>query len=339
MPIDLEASTVTRPSQAMRHAMATAKWATTSWGTTRPWLPRGIGAALAGFEAALFVPSGTMASRIAIAVHTKPGTRSSSRGEIHVAQHEMGAMAALSGTMPRIVGSARGIPSPDAVALAARPDASYFPRTALLCLENTHNGVGGAVMDLAAKDALLAVAARHRMAVHLDGARIWNAAAALGATGLELARGFASVMFCLSKGLGAPVGSLLLSDRAFISEARRARKRFGGGMRQAGILAAAGLLALENRDRLVEDHRRARLLAEGISPLPRLEVTYGGTNIVMVDVTGAGLTPTGAAEGLARRGVLALPFDETHVRLVTHLDVSDADVERAIAVFVDLLAA
>lgn len=331
--IDLRSDTVTRPSVAMRKAMAEAEVGDDVFGedpTVRRLEERA--AAILGFEAALFVPSGTMGNQVAIAVHTRPGQEVIVEERCHVFHYELGAMAALSGVLPRPVASESGTPTAEAVERWVRPDASYYPKTGLICLENTHNTFGGTVMEPGARDALLAVARRHAIPVHLDGARIWNAATALECDASELVAGFDSVMFCLSKGLGAPVGSMLLSSKEFVAEARRVRKRFGGGMRQSGVLAAAGLVALENRTRLREDHDNARRLARAIDALPGLHATWGGTNIVMMDTERDDLDAARISAELAAREVAALPFDARRIRLVTHLDVTAADIDRTIGV-------
>jgi threonine aldolase len=332
--VDLRSDTVTRPSARMRRAMAEAEVGDDVYGedpTVRALEDRA--AALLGFEASLFVPTGTMGNQIAIHLHARPGSEVIVEEGSHVYNWELGAMAAWSGALPRVVRGERGLVDPEQVALAIAPPVYYRAPTSLLVLENTHNQAGGTVLPLERKEALLAVARRHGLRVHLDGARIFNAAAALGVPARELAAGFDTVMFCLSKGLGAPVGSMLCASRERIAEARVVRKRMGGGMRQAGVLAAAGMIALEdNRERLGEDHRRARRLAEGIAARGWLgaDPAAVATNMVMADVPPPA-TVEEALRGLAGQGVLAGSIAPGRIRFVTHLDVDDAAIERAIA--------
>ncbi len=270
--IDLRSDTVTQPTPSMRRAMAGAEVGDDVYGedpTVRRLEERA--AELLGFAAALFVPSGTMGNQIAIRLLARRGEEVIVDERSHIYNFEMAAMADLSGAMARPVPSRRGFPSSADIEKALRPDLYYMPRTALITWENTHNLAGGTVASSESTRAMLAVAHRLQIPVHLDGARIFNASAALGVEAAKLTDGFTSVMTCLSKGLGAPVGSVLASDVERIAEARRIRKRFGGGMRQAGVLAAAGLVAFdETIDRLGQDHDRARRLAEGLGELKGL---------------------------------------------------------------------
>jgi threonine aldolase len=286
-----------------------------------------------GREAALFVPTGTMGNQIAIHLLSRPGTDVIVEAGSHVYNYELGAMAAWSGAMPRVLSGPCGLLDPDAVLTAISPGPYYMARATLLVLENTHNHAGGVVLPLERKDALLAVARRHGLAAHLDGARVFNAAAALRAPAADLARGFDTVMFCLSKGLGAPVGSVLCGSRELMTEARVIRKRMGGAMRQVGVLAAAGLVALTRHvERLAEDHRRAAVLASALAELPlfRIDARTVHTNIVIAEVV-----PPATAEGviaaLKERGMLAGGMGPGRVRFVTHLDVDDRGLERAVA--------
>jgi threonine aldolase len=288
-------------------------------------------------EAALFVPSGTMGNQVAIAVHTRPGQEVIVEATSHIYNVEMATMARFSGVQPRVVFGERGVFSAEQVRHAIRPKLYYLAQTGLVCLENTHNAAGGRIWPLSVAREILEVAHAQGIPVHLDGARIFNASVATGIPVSELVRGFDSVMFCLSKGLGCPVGSLLCGSREFIEEARRVRKALGGGMRQAGILAAAGLYALEHHvERLAEDHENARILAQGLSEIPCLSVTPPETNIVMVEIL-RGPTAAELAERLKRRGVLVAPAgagtEARKLRLVTHLDVSRQDILRTIDLF------
>jgi threonine aldolase len=332
--IDLRSDTVTRPTHAMRRAMAEAEVGDDVYGED-PTVNRLQERAAEIFEkeAALFVPSGSMGNQIAVKLHTRPGEEVVIEERGHIYNYEMAAMSAISGALARPVRSAdgTGILRWEEVRAAVRAaDAPYYvARTGLVALENSHNLAGGAVLPRERAEEICDGAHALGVPVHLDGARIFNAAEALGETVAALARPADSVMFCLSKGLGAPVGSMLLGERGFIEEARRWRKLLGGGMRQAGVLAAAGLVALEETPpRLAEDHANARRLAEGLAELPGVRVDPEGvrTNIVLFDVSGTGL----AADEICARvrdshGVLCSDFGSS-IRMVTHYDVSRDDV-------------
>ncbi len=333
--IDLRSDTVTLPTPAMRAAMAAAEVGDDVYGedpTVRRLEERA--AELLGTEAALFVPSGTMGNQVAIACHTYPGQEVIVEASSHIYNVELGTMARFSGVQPRVLVGDRGVFTAPQVALAIRPDLYYLSPTGLVCLENTHNAAGGRIWPLDGAREVLALAHARGIPVHLDGARIFNAAVALGVPAGELAAGFDSVMFCLSKGLGCPVGSVLCGSRAFIAEGRRVRKALGGGMRQAGILAAAGLYALEHHvDRLAEDHLHARLLAEGLAQVPGLSVVPPETNIVLFRIE-RGPDAAELCERLRARGVLASPAgagtSPREIRMVTHLGISRPDVERTV---------
>ena len=321
----------------MREAMATAEVGDDVYGedpTVNHLEERA--AELMGREAAVFVPTGTMGNQIAIHIHTQPGSEVVAEAGAHIFNFEMGAMAALSGTLPRPVETADGILDPEQVEAAIQPPASYRTPTSLVVLENSHNLAGGRVTPPARMADLVAVASRHGLPVHLDGARIHNAAAALGVTAAELSAGADTVMFCLSKGLGAPVGSILVGDADTITEARRVRKLFGGGMRQAGIIAAAGLVALDEvLPMLANDNRRARNLAVGLAGIPGivLDPETVETNIVFFSL--ADTAPMDAAElaaRLAADGVLCHPLGRDSIRMVTHYHISDEDITRAVEV-------
>jgi threonine aldolase len=269
-----------------------------------------------------------MANQIAMRILAPAATEVLLEERSHPFHFEMAGMAALSGLLPRPVASDDGILRAEAVLAAVQPDVSYKPRSSLLVIENTHNLRGGKVYRRAQIEPLLDVARRVRIAVHLDGARLWNAAVAAGESERELARGFDSVTVTFSKGLGAPVGSAVVGSGPFAKEARRVRKLFGGGMRQVGVLAAAAILSLENRGRLSQDHARAKRLATAIAGLPGTRLDPGSveTNIVLFEVSDA---PSFIAR-LKAQGVLAAGVSRTAVRLVTHLDVDDQGVDRAI---------
>ena len=332
--IDLRSDTVTKPTTAMRRAMAEAEVGDDVF-REDPTVRRleELAAERTGKEAALFVPSGTMGNQIAVNVWTRPGQEVILEERSHIFDYEMGTMAVFSGTLPRPIRGEAGVLKKAAVEGAIRPPLYYLTQTGLIALENTHNMAGGAIFPQEEAEAIGALARSRRIPVHLDGARLFNAAVALRRDAADLARPFDSVMFCLSKGLGAPIGSVLAGPAGFIEEALRVRKRLGGGMRQAGILAAAGLVALEqNVDRLVEDHDNARRLAEGIAGMagPLLDPARVETNIVVFSVEGTGRTAQDVVEAWKQEGVLALAIDETRVRAVTHYDVDRPGIDRAL---------
>ncbi len=334
--IDLRSDTVTRPTPAMRRAMAAAEVGDDVYGED-PTVNRLQERAAEIFEkdAALFVPTGSMGNQIAVKLHTQPGQEVVIEERGHIYNYEMAAMAAISGVVARPVKSSDGTGHLvwDDIAPALHANAVYYVApTGLLALENSHNLAGGAVMTAERTTRLCAQAHAHGVPVHLDGARIFNAATALGDTVANLARPADSVMFCLSKGLGAPVGSLLVGAKDFIAEARSWRKRLGGGMRQVGVLAAAGLLALEESPaHLPYDHANARRLAEGLAELPGLKIDPDtvATNIVICDVSGTRRSSDAICAQLRERGILAIGFG-TAIRFVTHYDVSAEDIEETL---------
>ncbi len=330
---DFRSDTMTAPTPAMRAAMAAAPVGDDVWGED-PTVRRleEEGAALLGKPAALFLPSGTMASQVAIHVHCRPGDELVCEERCHVYFFEGGGIARFSGTQVRPLTAADGFPAPAQVEAAVRADDVHFPRTRLLVVENSHNMAGGRVASAARVAALAAVAKKHGMAVHLDGARLVNAAVALRCSAAELAAPADTTTLCLSKGLGAPVGSLLAGDATVIAAARRVRKAFGGGMRQAGVLAAAGLLALREGPSLLPlDHERAQRLARGLAELPwaRVDVAATETNIVMIDLPAA--DPAALLAHLQANGVLAAKAGARRLRFVLHRDVDDAGVQRCLA--------
>ncbi|HEX8188948.1 MAG TPA: GntG family PLP-dependent aldolase [Pyrinomonadaceae bacterium] len=336
--IDLRSDTVTRPTPSMRRAMAEAEVGDDVYGED-PTVNRlqERAAEIFGKEAALFVPTGSMGNQIAVKLHTRPGEEVVIEERGHIYNYEMAAMSAVSGALARPVRSADGsgvLRWEEVRAAVHANDAPYYvARTGLVAIENSHNLAGGSVMTRERTEEICDGAHALGLPVHLDGARIFNAAAALGETVAALAAPADSVMFCLSKGLGAPVGSLLLGGRAFVEEARRWRKLLGGGMRQAGVLAAAGLVALEETPpQLLEDHANARRLAEGLAELPgvRIDPERVQTNIVIFDVSATRLA---AGEICARvrdsHGVLCSGFGDS-IRMVTHYDVSREEIEVAL---------
>ena len=332
--IDLRSDTLTKPSAAMRRAMAEAEVGDDVF-LEDPTINRlqERAAAMFGREASLFVPSGTMGNLTAIIASTRPGQEVICEETGHVYNYEMASMCAVAGVLPRVVTGSRGILAWDGIAPAIRPRVYYRPQTALIALENTHNMAGGTVYPTDVVEEICDKAHAQGIRVHLDGARIFNAATYLKATVADITRKFDSVQFCVSKGLGAPVGSLITGSREFIERCRPIRKMLGGGMRQAGVLAAAALVALEEGPpRLWIDHENAARLARGLAGIPgiRMDPSNVQTNIVIFGVDPAVLTSAQFLEALKARGVLALPVDAAHVRMVTHLHVDRTAMDRAI---------
>jgi threonine aldolase len=341
-PIDLRSDTVTRPSEAMRRAMAVAEVGDDVFGED-PTVNRlqSLVAEMLGKEAALFVPSGSMANQISIKVHTEPGDEIIAGKESHVFNYETAGSAFLSNVQVHPVDGVRGALDIEGVTAAIRPALYYMPRTRLICLENTHNRAGGTVYPLPEIAEIHELAANRGLKLHLDGARLWNACVATGLTPETYARHFDSVTVCLSKGLGAPVGSLIVSDRSFIEEARHFRKLFGGGMRQVGILAAAGLYAIEhNIARLAEDHEKTLVLAREVLEASGLVIDMKSvhTNILMMDIARTGIDPQKMLDLLAGRGVLLTPGNGTRLRAVTHLDVTLEEVHRAATIICEVVS-
>jgi len=332
--VDLRSDTVTKPTPEMRRAMAEAEVGDDVYGED-PTLNRleQRAAEIFAREAALFVPSGTMGNQVAIKTHTRPGQEVICEERGHIFNYEMAMMAHFSGCLARPVRGDDGILRWADVQARIAPKIYYRAQTGLISLENTHNMAGGTVYPQAVADEICDGAHQAGIPVHLDGARIFNAAAALGRPVAAITGKFDSVMFCLSKGLGAPVGSLLVGSRAFIDEARRYRKALGGGMRQAGVLAAAGLIALEQMpERLHLDHANAKFLAESMARIPGIKVEPDKvvTNIVICDVSGTGMTSAEISRRLAQRQVLASGVNAQQMRFVTHMDVDRAGCERAL---------
>jgi threonine aldolase len=334
--IDLRSDTVTRPTPAMRRAMAEAEVGDDVYGED-PTINRlqELAAEMFEKEAALFVPTGSMGNQIAVKLHTRPGQEVIIEERGHIFNYEMAAMSAISGALARPVKSsdASGILEwTDIEPSVHKGGAYYVAPTGLIALENSHNLAGGSVMTAARTRELCERAHTLDLPVHLDGARIFNASAALNESVATLAGPADSVMFCLSKGLGAPVGSMLLGPTGFIEEARRWRKLLGGGMRQAGVLAAAGLVALkETPARLHEDHAHAQRLGRGLAELPGISLDPESihTNIVIFDINETNLTAQEICSRLEARGVLASGFGSS-IRMVTHYDVSRADIDTAL---------
>ena len=329
--IDLRSDTITRPSDGMRRAMYEAEVGDDVYGEdpTVNRLQNRVADRL-GTEAALFVPSGTMANQICLHVLTEPGDEVILERGAHIFNYETGAAGLLSGLQLNPVDGDNGLLGPEQVAAAIRPDAVVAPRTRVVSVENTANKAGGVVYPLDRIEAIAETARAHDLRLHLDGARLWNASAAQNVSEADYAAPFDLTWVALSKGLGAPVGSLVAGPEALIDEARRVRKRFGGGMRQAGILAAAGLYALEHhRPHLADDHAKARRLAETIAALPAfdLDVDAVETNIIIFEVTDG--TAAAVAEALEADGIQLTPFGPTTLRATTHRDVSMAEIDEA----------
>jgi threonine aldolase len=339
--IDLRSDTVTKPTPAMRAAMAAAEVGDDVYGED-PTVNRleARAAEIFGREAALFVPSGTMGNQTAIRLHTQHGQEVICESRSHIMDWEMGMAAAFSGCALRTIPTAKGILMWAEIEPHVTPKHYHRSQTGLIALENSHNLAGGTVTPLALTEEIWAGAQERKVPVHLDGARVFNAAVALGADVQDLTRGFDTVMFCLSKGLGAPVGSMLVGTWEAMDRARIIRKGLGGGMRQAGILAAAGLIALEEGPkRLHEDHANARLLAERLAQSPQLDIDPQSvqTNIVIFGIRRPGSASAFVAK-LRERGVLCGTVGRDKVRFVTHRDVSRAACEEAARHAVELSA-
>lgn len=322
----------------MRKAMAEAEVGDDVYGED-PTLNRlqDLMAERLGKEAALFVPSGTMANQIAIRVHTRPGDEVILEQSGHSFLYETGALGGVAHVQAHPVAGERGLLSATTVRAAIRPSVDHYARSSLLILENTSNGGGGTIYDRAHLDAVLGAATEGGLSKHLDGARLWNASVGSGLPMDVLASGFDSVSACFSKGLGAPIGSVIAGDAAFVHEAHRQRKMLGGGMRQAGILGAAALYAIEHHvARLADDHAQLARLIDGIGALPHLEVDRAAvtTNIAYVTTD---LDAPKLVNDMAARGVLMNPTGPRAFRLVTHMDVGPADIDRAISTFSTVL--
>ncbi len=340
--IDLRSDTVTKPSEAMRTAMAHAEVGDDVYGED-PTVNRlqDMVAAMFGKRAALFVPSGTMGNQLAIRLHTQPGQEVIVESTAHIVRYEQGAAGALAGVQLHWVVGTRGLISPEQVEAAIRPKELHTVQTGLICLENTHNSGGGAIYPLATIERIRAVAATHGMPMHLDGARLFNAAVATTLPPASYAQHFDTLSVCLSKGLGAPAGSLLMmNDLALLDRAKRLRRMYGGAMRQSGVLAAAGIYALEhNLGRLKDDHDHAKRLAQRLQLIPTVRINAQDveTNIVIFDVIGHRLAPPAIVAALKQEGVLINALGGASFRAVTHMDVSSAMIDEACEIFTHVL--
>ena len=340
--IDLRSDTVTKPSDAMRKVMARAEVGDDVYGED-PTVNRlqEMAAAILGKKAALFVPSGTMANQLSIRIQTQPGQEVIVESKSHIVRYEQGAAGALSGVQLNWVTGDRGLMTAEQIEAAIRPKDPYSIATALICLENTHNAGGGTIYPLSTIERIRAVALRHGIPMHLDGARLFNAVAATTLPPASYAQNFETVSLCLSKGLGAPVGSLIVTnDPTLIDHAKRFRRMYGGAMRQAGILAAAGIYALEhNIGRLKEDHDNAKRLARKLQQIPAVSINlqHVDTNIVIFDVVNHRLSPAALVAALKREGVLINAIGGSSFRAVTHLDISAKQIDEAAEIFAQVL--
>jgi len=342
--IELRSDTFTLPDAPMREAMAKAELGDDVWGedpTARKLEARA--ASLTGKESALFVPSGSMANLVSLLAHCQRGDEFIVGDQAHVFYYEAGSSAAVGGLHPRTLpNNPDGKIDLERIEGAIRAEDDHFPRTRLVCLENTHNRCWGSPLGLGYLDAVGALCEKRELKLHLDGARLFNAALAEGVTVRDLSAAADSVTFCLSKGLGAPVGSMVCGDKTFIKRCHRMRKQLGGGMRQVGVLAAAGLYALDNRvERLAEDHAMAKRLAEGIAAIEGLttEPARVRTNIVYLDITKPGLKADELVIRCRQRGLNFLGEQGRRLRMVTHFGLSMADIERALAILAEVMAA
>lgn len=340
--IDLRSDTVTKPTDEMRKAMARAEVGDDVYGED-PTVNRlqELAATMLGKRFGLFVPSGTMANQLAIRVQTQPGQEVIVESKSHIIRYEQGAAGALAGVQLHWVSGERGIITAEQVEAAIRPNDPHSITTALICLENTHNAGGGTIYPLSTIERIRAVAVKHGIPMHLDGARLFNAVAATTLPPTAYAQHFETVSLCLSKGLGAPVGSLFLSnDQRLIDRARRFRRMYGGAMRQAGILAAAGIYALERHvARLRTDHDHAKKLARLLQQIPSIQISpqHVETNIVIFDIVDEQRSPSQLIAALKEQGVLINSLGGTSYRAVTHLNIAEQDIDAAVAAFVRVL--
>lgn len=340
--VDLRSDTVTKPSPEMRRAMAEAEVGDDVFGDD-PTVKRleSMVADLLGKGAAMYVPSGTMSNQVALYTATERGDEVLCESGCHIYNYEVAAPAVISGLLLRPIDGQKGILSASQIEKHIRPAGMHLPRTRMIALENTHNRAGGTIYPLETIAEIERLGRAHELWMHLDGARLWNAHVASGVPPKKYASYFDSVSVCLSKGLGAPIGSVLTGTRDYIEKARRTRKMFGGGMRQVGILAAAGIYALEhNINRLADDHKNARCLAERLAILPGLTIDLETvqTNIVLVDIDPGVMTVDRFIASLGDLGVLCVAFGPSRVRFTTHLDVSGDDCDQAISAVKKIMA-
>ncbi len=339
--IDYRSDTITKPTPEMRKVMAEAEVGDDVFGDdpTVNRLQERV-AELTGKEAALFVPSGTMGNQISLNAHTQPGQEVIVEADAHIFYYECGAPGMLSGVQLRPLSGKHGVLTADQIAAAIRPPDVHQPQTSLICLENTHNRAGGTIYPLEEIQRIARLARDKGIKLHLDGARLWNAAVATGISLKEWCEPFDSVSLCFSKGLGAPIGSIVVGSRRFIERAHYYRKAYGGGMRQVGIIAAGALYAVEHHfERLADDHRHARQIAEALVELPGIQLNLDTvqTNIIIFELNHPTLSPARLVDQLNDNGILIISMGGNKLRIVTHLHITDADVEKTIAVFRQLL--
>ena len=328
--IDLRSDTVTLPTDEMREAMNNAEVGDDVY-QEDPTINRleELAAKKLGKEAALFVPSGTMGNLSAVLTHCQRGDEVILEMDSHIYYYEVGGMSAVAGVIPRLIAGDKGILDPQDIKRALREENLHYPKTTLICVENTHNRAGGTIIPPEIIEEICQLGHERNIQVHLDGARIFNAAVALNIEPALLTKNVDSVMFCLSKGLSAPVGSILAGSKEFIQRGRKNRKMLGGGMRQAGILAAAGIIALENMvERLEEDHKNARILGEGLADIGGIKVDLETvqTNMVCFDLNKSGMDTHQFLPKLAEYNILGSPRPPTKVRLVTHYGINEDDI-------------
>jgi threonine aldolase len=340
--IDLRSDTVTLPTDEMREAMNNAEVGDDVY-QEDPTVNRleELAAKKLGKEAALFVPSGTMGNLIAVLTHCQRGDEIILERDSHIYYYEVGGMSAVAGVIPRMIVGDRGILDPQDIRRELREENLHYPKTTLICLENTHNRAGGTIIPPKVTEEICQLAHQRNIAVHLDGARIFNAAIALNIEPALLTKDVDSVMFCLSKGLSAPVGSILTGSKEFIKRARKNRKMLGGGMRQAGILAAAGIIALENMvERLEEDHKNARILGEGLANINGIKVDLETvqTNMVYFDLRESSMDTFQFLPKLAEYNIWGSPRPPTKVRLVTHYGISEEDIYATIKAIKEIVS-
>ncbi|NLZ53805.1 MAG: low-specificity L-threonine aldolase [Thermoanaerobacteraceae bacterium] len=334
--IDLRSDTVTLPTKEMRDLIYNAQVGDDVYGED-PSVNRleKMAAEMLGKEAALFVTSGTQGNQICVMTHTHPGDEIILEENCHIITYEVGGIGRLAGVQARLISGRNGIMEPSDIEAAIREEDIHLPKTSLICLENTHNRAGGTVIPMDILKSTYELAKKHHIPVHMDGARIFNAATYLKQPVKEIAKYVDSVMFCLSKGLCVPVGSVVVGSKDFISRARKFRKMLGGGMRQAGFLAAAGIVALEKMtSRLSEDHENARLLAQGLSEIPGISIDMDTvqTNIVICDISGLKMTAGEFSAKLYEKGIRVNGGNSTIVRFVTHYWIKRDDIETTIEV-------
>lgn len=340
--MDFRSDTVTKPTKEMREAMMNAEVGDDVYGED-PTVNRleKLAAEILGKEDALFVTSGTQGNQVAILTHCQPGDEVILEAESHIFLYEAGAASALAGVQTRPIQGTRGAMDPSEVKKAIRGEDIHHPETGLICLENTHNKAGGKIIPIQTMKEIYEIAREKDVPVHLDGARLFNAAVASGIPVKEFSKYTDTVQICLSKGLSAPVGSILAGSKSFIKKARKWRKRLGGGLRQVGVLAAPGIVALEKMvDRLAEDHANARQFAEGLSAIPGITIDVDGveTNIILCDIRETGLSNEQFLTKLKEVGILAGPFDDGIIRFVTHREVMNEMVQTAIERIAQIIA-